>query len=116
MSAEARKSLPETGRWTAFWPCLGVFLLLACEHGIGLKNLLMQHQQLRQTRALQDQNLETLYRARDLGAKVQDLSLDLLAVADTNAAAKQIVQDFGIKWNPGPAAAPAPAPAASERK
>ena len=116
MSVEARKTVSEPSRFNAFWPCLGVFLLLGCEHGMGLKNLLAQHEQLRQTRTLQDQNLETLYRARELEAKVQDLSLDLLAVANTNAAAKQIVQDFGIKWNPGPAAAPTPSPAATGHK
>ena len=102
MNPEAKKALEESARRNAFWPCLGVFLLLACEHGIGLKNLLAQHQQLEQTRTLQDQNLETLMQARDLGSRIQELSLDLLEVAKTNAAAKQIVQDFGIKWNPGP--------------
>jgi len=116
MSAEVKRALVESNRRNAFWPCLGVFLLLACEHGIGLKNLWAQHQQLQQTRALQDQNLQTLYQARELSAKVQDLSLDLLAVANTNAAARQIVQDFGIKWNPGPAAAPAAAPATNSPK
>jgi hypothetical protein len=53
-----------------------------------------------------------LKQAQQLEARLEAFSLDLLQVAKTNTAAKQIVQDFNIQWNPGPAAS-VPAPAAS---
>jgi hypothetical protein len=52
-------------------------------------------------------------------ARLEALSLDLLQVAKTNAAAKQIVQDFNIQWTPGQAApnpAQAPPPVAGSSK
>jgi len=33
------------------------------------------------------------------------LNVDLLQLANTNAAARKIVQDFNIQWTPGPGAA-----------
>jgi hypothetical protein len=60
---------------------------------------------------MQAQNAGALAQARQLEARLESLSLELLQVAKTNAAAKQIVQDFNIQWNPGPAVS-VPAPAA----
>jgi hypothetical protein len=57
----------------------------------------------------------TLAQARQLEARLESLSLELLQVARTNAAAKQIVQDFNIQWTPGPAAS-VPASAAGTQK
>jgi len=38
-------------------------------------------------------------------ARLEALSLDLLQVARTNAAAKTVVEEFNIQWNPKSAGA-----------
>jgi hypothetical protein len=58
---------------------------------------------------MQAQNVGVLIEAQQLEMRLQALSLDLLQVAKTNIVAKQIVQDFNIQWNPGPAAPAVPA-------
>jgi hypothetical protein len=63
---------------------------------------------------MQAQNVGSLAQARQLEARLEAFSLDLLQVAKTNAAAKQIVQDFNIQWNPSPAAT-GPAPVAGKQ-
>lgn len=120
MNAAEKRAQVEARRYTAFWPCLLVFGLLAVEHAIGLLGLKEQHQQLVQTRALQEQNMALLKNARQLSGELQSLSLDLLATSQTNAVARQIVQDFGISWTPGTnaaaSAAPSPASGATQRE
>ncbi len=64
-----------------------------------------QRKQLNQARLMQEQNRSALIQAQQLETRLQLLSLELLQVAKTNGLAKQIVQDFNIQWNPGPAAA-----------
>jgi hypothetical protein len=81
-----------------------VFLLLACDYGFRLANLLDQRKQLNQVLLVQAQNMGVLAQARQVESRLEALSLDLLQVAKTNATAKQIVQDFNIQWNPNPAA------------
>ena len=92
-----------------FWICLIVFLLLAVDYGFRMSNLLGQRSQLNQARLMQEQNAGALAQARQLEARLEALSLDLLQVAQTNASAKRVVQDFNIRWTPG-TAAPAPVP------
>jgi len=111
MNAEREKSLLEFARRSPFGVCLAVFLLLACDYGFRLFNLIEQRQQLDQAQLAQAQNLGALAQAQQLSARLESLSLDLLQLAKTNAVARQIVQDFNIQWNPGPAAA-APMPLA----
>lgn len=115
MNADKQKSLTESSRRNPFWVCFVVFALLAGDYGYRLATLLDQREQLNQAVLMQAQNAGALTQARQLEQRLESLSMDLLQVARTNAAAKQIVQDFNIQWNPGPAAsAPAPvAPAAS---
>ena len=108
MNADARKAMGELNRRTPFWACLAVFLVLGCEHGMRLMNLVEQHQQLERTRLLQEQNAETLLQAKQLGERLQSLSLDLLQISKTNAVAQQIVRDFGIRWTPDAVATPVP--------
>jgi hypothetical protein len=111
MTTERERTLTELTRRTPFWACFIVFLLLACNHGFGLLNLIEQRQQLDRTRLLQAQNRNTLLEAERLEARLQALSLDLLQVASSNLSAKQIVKEFNIQWHPGPASASvAPAP------
>lgn len=116
MNAEARKTIGELNRRTPFWACLAVFLVLGCEHGMRLMNLVEQRQQLERTHLLQEQNQEKLLQSEQLGTRLQNLSLDLLQISKTNAAAQQIVRDFGIRWTPDSAATPTPAPAAGPQK
>jgi hypothetical protein len=107
MNAEKEKALRERAQRNPFWVCFIVFVLLAADYGYRLVNLVEQHNQLDQARIMQAQNAGGLAQARQLEARLEALSLDLLQVARTNATAKQIVQDFNIQWTPGPTAAPA---------
>ena len=111
MNADKQKNLEESSRRNPFWVCFVVFLLLACDFGYRMVNLIDQREQLNQALLMQAQNAGALAQARQLESRLEGLSLELLQIAKTNAAAKQIVQDFNIQWTPGPTAA-APAPAA----
>ena len=96
-------------RRSPFWVCFAVFLVLGCDNGFRLANLLEQRTQLDQARLLQAQNAGALAQAQQLEARLESLSMELLQIAQTNATAKQIVQDFKIQWTPSPAASvPAP--------
>lgn len=115
MNADQLKALTESSRRSPFWICLVVFLLLACDYGFRLVNLFDQREQLNQAVLMQAQNVGALAQGRQLEARLESLSLELLQVAKTNATAKQIVQDFNIQWTPGPAVS-APAPAADKQQ
>src|SRR6266496_1282204 len=107
MNADKEKTLIELSRRNPFWICLIVFTLLAADHGFGLVNRIQQRQQLEHTQLVQTQNMDALNQARQLEARLEGLSLELLQIAATNSTAKQIVQEFNIQWNPRPAAAAA---------
>ena len=117
MNADKQNTLMESSRRNPFWVCFVVFSLLACDYGYRLANYLDVREQLNQAVLMQAQNAGALAQARQLEQRLESLSMDLLQIARTNAAAKQIVQDFNIQWTPGPtapgSAASAPAPAAS---
>ena len=115
MNPEKEKALREAAQRNPFWVCFIVFLLLAGDYGYRMSNLAQQRTQLNQARLMQAQNAGALVQARQLEARLEALSLDLLQVAKTNTAARQIVQDFNIRWTPGQAASspgqgPAPVP------
>jgi hypothetical protein len=110
MNAEKEKRLEALMRYNPFWVCFLVFLLLAGDYAFRLVNLLNQREQLNQAVLMQAQNMGTLTRARELEARIEGFSLDLLQLAKTNAAANRIVQDFNIQWNPGPTSTNALAP------
>lgn len=110
MNADLQKLLTESSRRNPFWVCFVVFSLLAVEYGYRLANSLDVREQLNQAVLMQAQNAGTLAQARQLESRLESFSLDLLQAAKTNAAARQIVQDFNIQWTPRPTA-PAPAPA-----
>jgi hypothetical protein len=113
MNTEKERAWAEMNRHSPFWVCFAVFLILACDNGLRLTNLLEQRTQLDQARLMQAQNSAALAQAQQLEARLQGFSLELLQISQTNATAKQIVQDFNIQWTPSPAAsAPAPAPPA----
>lgn len=107
MKTEKDKELRELAQRSPFWVCFIIFLLLAGDYGFRLTNLWQQRSQLDQARLMQAQNAGVLDQARKLEARLEALSLELLQVAKTNSAARQIVQDFNIQWNPN-AASPSP--------
>ncbi len=109
MSVDKQRAVLEASRWNPFWVCFVVFLLLACDYGYRLANLVGQRDQLNQALLMQTQNAGSLAQARQLETRLEALSLELLQVAKTNAAAKQVVQEFNIQWNPGPSAPALPA-------
>jgi hypothetical protein len=112
MNADKEKTVLDLTRRNPFWICLAVFLALACDQGFRLAGQLEQRKQLSEAQLMQAQNIGALNDAAQLENRLQLVSLELLQVARTNALARQIVQDFNIQWNPGPAA-PAIAPAAA---
>lgn len=114
MNAEIQKTLTDLSRRSPFWICFAVFLLLACDYGFRLAGLWNQRAQLNKALLTQVQNAGALTQAQQMERRLEALSLELLQVAKTNAAAKQIVQDFNIQWTPSPAA-PVPAPATTNQ-
>ncbi len=95
-----------------FWVLLAVFTMLAVDAGYRLVKLAGQRRQLGQAQLVQAQNVGRLGPALAqqplIEARLQALSLDLLQIARTNLAARQIVQEFNIQWTPGTAPEPTP--------
>ena len=102
--------------YNPFWVCFAVFLLLAGDYGFRFAGLLDQRQQLTRAARLQAQNADALSQAQQMEARLEALSLDLLQVARTNAAARSVVEEFNIQWNPKSAAAVSPRSAGTQKK
>ena len=112
MNPNKDKRLAEALGYNPFWICFTVFLLLAGDYGLRFAGLLNQRDQLNQARLIQTQNNEVLTQARQLEARLEGFSIELLQLAKTNAAASQVVREFNIQWTPGPdSPTPATAPA-----
>ena len=105
MNSDKSKALFDLTRRSPFWACFLVFLLLSCDYGNRIYNLLRQRDQLTQAMMNQARNSARLTEAQELERRLEAFSLELLAVSKTNAEARQIVQDFNIQWNPPGAAA-----------
>ena len=114
MNADKQKALGDLSRRSPFWVCLVVFLLLTCDYGFRLVNLLNQREQMNQMLLGQVRNENTLAQAQQLERRLEALSLDLLQVGKTNAAARQVIQEFNIQWTPGPTG-PTPLPETSSQ-
>ena len=114
MNADKQKALGDLSRRSPFWVCFIVFLLLTCDYGFRLVNLVNQRQQLSQMLLTQVRNEGALAQAQQLEKRLEALSLDLLQVSQTNAAARQVIQEFNIQWTPGPTS-PTPVPATSSQ-
>jgi len=112
MNQEPEQNHTAFVRRNPFWVCLLVFLVLGVDNGFRLVRVVEQRQQLDMLQHKQAQivaQIETaLSQQPQLEARLQALSLDLLQLGKTNAAAQQIVQEFKIQWTPGSTAAPAP--------
>jgi hypothetical protein len=116
MNPDKQKVLTELTRRGPFWVCFIVFFLLACDYSFRLVNILDQRERLNEAMLNQARNSSALTQAQELERRLESLSLDLLQVAQTNANARQIVQDFNIQWNPSTPATPAaPAEAAPKK-
>ena len=105
MNAEKERDLTALARRNPFWICLIIFVVLAGDYAFRMANLIQMRQQLSQTQLMQTQNLRTLAQSQQIESRLQGLSLELLQIAKTNESANQIVRDFNIQWNPGPASA-----------
>ena len=116
MNPDKQKTLAELSRRSPFGICFVVFLLLACDYGFRLAGLLNQRDQLNQALLTQARNTGALSEAQQIERRLESLSLELLQIATTNAAAKQIVREFNIQWTPSPAAPASPAAAGSQTK
>jgi hypothetical protein len=108
MNPDKQRTLAELARRSPFGICFVVFLLLACDYGFRLVGLWNQRVQLNQALLTQARNAGTLAEAQQIERRLESLSLELLQVATTNAAAKQIVREFNIQWNPNPSAPASP--------
>ena len=116
MSPDKQKALAELSRRSPFGVCLAVFLLLGCDYGFRLVGLWNQREQLNQALLTQVQNAGALTQAQQVERKLESLSLDLLQLAQSNAAAKQIVREFNIQWTPPPTAPVSPPAATNQAK
>jgi len=100
---------PENGGLAAqnlFWVLLALCVVLGLDGAFHLSDLLQQREQLDQARLAQAQNASRLAQGQQAQAKLEPISFELLQIATTNDSAKKIVQEFNIRWNPGPLASP----------
>lgn len=116
MTPDKERKLAELSRRNPFAICFIVFLLLAGDYAFRLANLLDQRDQLKRASMLQAKNAGALAQGRQLEARLEAFSLELIQIAKTNAAAKSIVQEFNIQWNPGPSASVPALPSGAQKK
>lgn len=124
---QARTPDPAT-RHSPFWACLLVFALVGADATFRLVASARQRKQLDVLTLQQQQEIgrlrPLLQSLNEVETRLQNLSLELLHMSQTNATAAQIVRDFGIQWTPAaggaaaaavtaPAGAAAPAPPAN---
>jgi hypothetical protein len=111
----------EPKRYSPFWVCLFVFLAIGVQSGISLNTLVDFRKQLNDQEAFNEKNAtalaqtfaqgqQTLAQGQELKVRLDAFALDLINMASTNAAARQIVQEFQIQWNPPPQPQPQPQP------
>jgi hypothetical protein len=105
MNPEKEKALATAARRNPFWACMAVFLVLSLEGGLRTSDLLKQRSQLAAARVTQaetaGQMSQVMAQMPELESRLQPFTLELLQLAQTNAAARQIVQEFNIQWTPG---------------
>jgi hypothetical protein len=110
MNADQVNTAVPVAERSPFWVFFIVFALLAGDYGFRLVNLLQNRAQLERVKATQDQNAGVLTRTRQLDSRIEALSIELLQLGTTNAAAQRIVQELNIKWTPSSAPAGAAQP------
>lgn len=103
-----RPEKPATGRHEfrgapgphLFWILLILFLALGADYGFRLYDLRQQHALLTQFQTQQKQNFDKIPQMQETAKKVYALSVELVQIASTNAAAEQIVKESGIPYTP----------------
>lgn len=105
---------PETvTRYSPFWACLLVFALVGADAAFRLVASARQRKQLDALMLQQQQEIgrlrPLLQSLNEVETRLQNLSLELLHMSQTNTTAAQIVRDFGIQWTPAAGATPAAA-------
>ena len=114
MNSDAEQTHVSPVSRNPFWACLAVFLVLAVANVLRLTELSQQCGQLNELRLNQVREVTQLgpvwAQQSQLEAKLQAYSMDLLQLATTNAASRQIVQEFKIQWLPGSTVASASIP------
>lgn len=112
MSAERDKARGDAMRRSPFWACAVVFTVIAVDSALRLASFIGQRRQLTEARASQEETIgqmsQVLAQSPEVEARLRPFTLELLQMARTNAAARQIVQEFNIQWTPGSDAAPQP--------
>ncbi|MCX8089478.1 MAG: hypothetical protein N3I86_00865 [Verrucomicrobiae bacterium] len=110
------KTSETAARYNPFWACLLVFALLAADTAFRLVASARQRKQLDALTLQQQQEIgrlrPLLQSLGEVETRLQNLSLDLLHMSQTNATAAQIVREFGIQWNPPAGGVSAATPAA----
>ena len=105
MNPDRERGLLATSRRNPFWVCLLVFLAFAIDGGARMIRQMEQRRELYRMQLTQAGNAgrlsSVLAQAPQVEAKLQNISLDLIQVARTNALAAQLVREFNIQWTPG---------------
>ncbi len=99
-------------RHSPFWSCLVVFSALFIANFYQTIGFFQTRSELQKARASASQLLPNVRVLRgQLEPRLHDFTLDLLQLANTNDAARQLITQFQIRWNPqaqsnAPAASP----------
>ena len=101
-----RHEFREAPRPHLFWILLIMFLALGTDYGFKLADLEQQHTLLTQFQTQQNQNFNKIPQMQETANKVHALLVELAQIAPTNAAAEQIVKEYGIQLKSPPSAAP----------
>lgn len=113
MNTRPGHTLETAARYSPFWACLLVFALVGADAAFRLVASARQRKQLDALTLQQQQEIgrlrPLLQSLNEVETRLQNLSLELLHMSQTNATAAQIVRDFGIQWTPAAGAAPAAA-------
>jgi hypothetical protein len=106
-SAEHRVDPAEAGpRYSPFWACIAVFSALLLANIYQSVSIFQTRGQIKQALKRAEEVLpEARLVQKQLGPPLQDLATELLQLSSTNAAARQMVEQFKITFNPAAAAA-----------
>lgn len=111
MSTEKEKALQARLHRSPFWVCLAVFLALTVDAGLRISEQWEARRQIRVMHHGQEGSSARLAESRRIEAALQRLSVDLVQIGRTNAAAADIVSEFNIQWSGAPASPTATPPA-----
>lgn len=107
--AEAAGGPGQSGpRYSPFWACIAVFSALLLANIYQSVSIFQTRSQIKQALKRAEEVLpEARLVQKQLGPPLQDLATELLQLSSTNVAARQMVEQFKITFNPAAAAAAA---------